>query len=69
MTDQTHRLQATADAAWERYRSCCGLGGTKEERRFAYDQASKAEDALAAHDRATQPARDREAAARALSGA
>lgn len=28
----------TAGQAWDRYRSCCLLGGTDDERKFAWDR-------------------------------
>lgn len=62
-------LKTEAQVAWHRYDLCCRFGGTKSEREFAFGLALRAELALAARDYARVPKRQREAVARALSGA
>lgn len=68
-TDPRHLLSATSAAAWRNYASTVRMGGTDEERRFAFSLALKADGQLAAFDFEQLPAKRRAAAARALSGA
>lgn len=69
MPGDRQQLAEAAAMAWHRYDLVVRFGGTDEERAFVFDQALKADAALAAHDFALLPAHRREAAARALSGA
>lgn len=69
MADDRKPLAEDAMVAWHRYDLVVRFGGTAEERRFVFDRALKAEGRLAAYDFKSLPARHREAAARALSGA
>lgn len=39
-------LRKAAEAAWSDYTSTCGTGGTKEQRAWAYEKASRAEERL-----------------------
>lgn len=63
------QLADEATVAWHRYDLTVRFGGTGEERRFAFDQALRAERALAEYDFKRLPRDRRKAAARALSGA
>ena len=47
MADAHLALAKAAGAAWERYRSTVLMGGTPEQRRWAFDVALKAEGKLA----------------------
>lgn len=58
-----------AIAAWDRYRSTVCMGGTREQRRWAFDQALDAEDKLAKVEQAEQERARRQKAAAALHGA
>jgi hypothetical protein len=64
-----HDIADKAAKAWGKYESTVRCGGTDEQRRFAFEVAVKAEGKLAAFDLAQKPVDDREALARALSGA
>ena len=46
MTDPRVPLAKAAGAAWANYDSTVRLGGTKEQRKWAYERATAAEDAL-----------------------
>lgn len=48
----TARLQREADAAMSRYASTCELGGTPEQRTWAWAHANHALDDLIAHEHA-----------------
>ena len=54
--DATPALRKAADAAWARYQSSVVLGGTPAQRRWAFEAAVKAEDAVI-RDRWAQGAR------------
>lgn len=51
-------LAKTADTAWAAYASTVRTGGTPDQRRWAFDRANRAEDALAQHDRIVDAKRD-----------
>ncbi len=56
MTD-SDRLTLDAHTAWTRYSNCVLMGATPEQRQWALDLAVKADDRLAAHDRAERESR------------
>lgn len=49
--DPRHRLQATADAHWDKYLSCVHTGGTREQRESAFDRWLQADQDLSRYDR------------------
>lgn len=69
MPSARHEIADRASKAWEKYESTVRTGGTPQQRRFACDVAVRADEKLAAFDRAQQSRTQRERQARALSGA